>query len=469
MVCGLSVGLYSGCSLAPAGTKAEMHRADIAGRVYSQPREKRVTPDLPSNPTWEDVLQRAMLVNGDVEAAYWEWRAALERVHMAGAYPNSNVQIGYEYMFSKENLKAWNRTTISAGFDPSMTLRLPQKVQQAAKAALAQAQAAGLRFQNAKFTLQRKVLTAYWDYALAAEKVRIRRDNVSLLEMLVNQASDRVKTGAPQQDLLKAQMQHRLARNELANMESELSRMRAMLNGMLARPADAPLSPPAQLPSPRAVPADDAALIAAAVDRNPELAALAADVRGRSDALKLAKMAYIPDVQPAFSITGNVSQALGAMVMLPTAIPMIEGQIKEARAMLSSAQAMESQTRSDRAASFVAALYAMRNAERADQLLSKTILPLAQQVLSSSRQAYSAGQITYVELVDSERALLDVREIIAEMRTERERRLVEIEALAGVDIETFAAPAASQLAATLPSTPTTHPAPPRSMEADHAK
>jgi outer membrane protein TolC len=460
LVTALSITMYSGCSLVPPETKAEVQRADAAGRIYAQPHEKRAARELPADPTWQDVLQRAFLVDGDLEAAYWEWRAALERVRIAGAYPNSNVQVGFDYMFSSENLKAWNRTTISGGFDPSMTLRMPQKVQQAARAALAQAQAAGHRFENAKFTLQRKVLTAWLNYALTAEKVRIGRDNVALLELLVNQASDRVKTGAPQQDLLKAQMQHRLARNQLANMESDLSQMRAMLNGMLARPADAPLAPPAQLPTPRPVPADDATLIATAVDRNPELAALAADVQGRSDALRLAKMAYIPDVQPAFSITGNVSQAIGAMVMLPTAMPMIEGQIKEARAMLAAADAVEQHTRADRAAGFVAALYAMRNAERAEEVLTKTILPLAQQVLSSSRQAYSAGRITYVELIDSQRALLDVREIIAEVRIDRERRLVELEALAGVDIESLAT-ATTTRPTTLPTLPAT--------EIDHGK
>jgi outer membrane protein TolC len=191
-----------------------------------------------------------------------------------------------------------------------------------------------------------------------------------------------------------------------------------------------------------------------AVDRNPELAGLAADIRGRTDALALAKLAYIPDVQPSFSLTGNVTKALGAMVVLPTAIPMIEGQIKEAKAMLASSEAMRRQTQADRAASFVAALYAMRNAERANDFLDGTVLPLARKVLASSREAYSAGQISFVELVDSQRALLDVRRVIAEVRIERERRLAELEALAGVDVETFGrrTTAPASLPAPIPAT-----------------
>ena len=41
-------------------------------------------------------------------------------------------------MFSPENLKAWDRTTIAGGFDPSMNLKLPQKVRQAGQVVLDQ-------------------------------------------------------------------------------------------------------------------------------------------------------------------------------------------------------------------------------------------------------------------------------------------------------------------------------------------
>ena len=430
--------LLSGCVWAPKENKLERAKADEAGKVYQQPWEKRELPELSAQPTWQEVLHRAFLANGELETAYFDWVAALQRVDQAAAYPGSNLQVGFEYMFSGGKMKAWNRTTVTAGFDPAMPLPFPTKVIQAGKVAYEQARAAGLRFENAKFDLQKRVLTAYLDYALMAEKVRIGRDNVALLKMIASLAADRVRTGAPQQDLLKAQIQYRLAQNELANMEQEMQGMRAMLNGMLARSAEAPLAPPAALPEPRLVQADDAALIAMAVDRNPELGALARDVAGRKDALKLAKMAWIPDINPLVGLEGSVAQMAGVMIMLPTAIPVIQGQIKESRAMLRGSEAMVRQVRYDRAASFVAALYAMRNAERQTKLFHDLIGPNTQQVMRSSRDAYAAGQVTFLELVDSQRTLLDVRQVIAEARIEREKRLAEMEALAGVDIETLA-------------------------------
>ena len=109
-----------------------------------------------------------------------------------------------------------------------------------------------------------------------------------------------------------------------------------------------------------------------------------------------------------------------------------------------SSEAMLRQTQSDRAASFVATLYSMRNAERETELYQQYVIPAAEQLVVSSRSAYAAGTVSFADLIDSERMLLTVRRTVAETRIEREERLAELEALAGVDIETLASPASQQ-------------------------
>jgi outer membrane protein TolC len=353
---------------------------------------------------------------------------------MNASWPNSNLQIGFEYMFSDENMKAWDRTTISAGFDPSMTLSLPNKVARAGRVSLAEAQAAGEQFRVKKFELQRQVLSMYLDLALAEQRVGIQRDNVALLRVLEDATQNAVRAGRAQQDLLKVRIERELAENELANAESEARSMRAQLNAMLARDPQAPLSVPT-LPEPREVAADDATLIAAGIDRNPELASLARQVQGRKDAMELARLAYLPDVAPMGGFTGSVSQFVGGMVMLPTTIPMIRAKVQEARSMLGAAEAMARQARHDRAGRFVAALYVLRNAERQAQLFDSRVLPAARQVLESVRQAYAAGRADFLDLIDSQRMLLDVQLMVAEAGVQREKQLAELEALAGVDVE----------------------------------
>src|SRR3954469_11025597 len=347
----LAAVTLSGCVLAPKETKDEQARADATAKAhqYEPPYEQRIIPELPLQPTWRDVLQRAFLVNGDLEAAYFEWRAALQRIPQVANYPNTNIAPTFSYMFSGGQMKSWDRTTVNVGFDPMENLSFPTKVAQAGKVALDNARAAGARFEEKKFEVQRKVLSSYLELALMEQKIRIRQDYVALLKLLSDTTADRVRAGGSQQDLLRAQTQHRLAEDELETMVSERRAMLAMLNGMLARPSDAEIAIPVDLPAPRALPADDAKLIAVATDRSPQLARLAHEVQGRTDALELARMAYIPDINPMAGFTGGVSQMVGAMLILPTTIPEIQGRIDEERAMLRSTEAMLRQAKNDRA------------------------------------------------------------------------------------------------------------------------
>src|SRR5581483_2420914 len=402
----------------------ERAKIDAVSGSYEPRAGNHELPELPAEASWRDTLSRALLANGELESAYFEWQAALARIDQAAVGPNCNVALTFGYMFSPENVKEWNRTSLGVGFDPSMNLTLPVEARAAGKVALDAAREAGEKFRATKFEVQRKALSAYFELAFTEEFIRIEQDNLALLRLLVDSANTRAQTGGPLQDLLKAQIESRAAENELANTRASAASMHSMLNAILGRAADAPLTLPTAIPAPRPITADDAHLIAAGVAQNPQLAALAQQVAGRQDAIELARLAYLPDFSPSASITGNIAQSIGTMLMLPSSRPALRAAINEAQAMRGSSEAMLRQTRQDRAASFVANLYLLRNAERQSQLYRQQIIPAAQALVSSSRSAYAAGAVGFADLVDSERMLLTMRRMLAEVEMEREERLV---------------------------------------------
>ena len=53
------------------------------------------------------------------------------------------------------------------------------------------------------------------------------------------------------------------------------------------------------------------------------------------------------------------------------------------------------------------------------------------------QESYSANTSTYLELIDAQRTLLDAWLTMAEAKTMREKRLAELEALMGTDVETL--------------------------------
>jgi outer membrane protein TolC len=140
-------------------------------------------------------LAAGFLANGELESAYFEWKAALARIDRAATWPNSNATVSFSYMFSRENIKAWNRTTISGGLDPSVVLSLPVKTQAAGEVALEAAREASEKFRTVKFDLQKRVLLAYLDLELTEEKVRIQRDNLNLLKLVADSAAARSQAG----------------------------------------------------------------------------------------------------------------------------------------------------------------------------------------------------------------------------------------------------------------------------------
>jgi outer membrane protein TolC len=426
-----------GCALTPEGYNEARRHVEKAGEPYGAPFVARSLPDLPERPEWSDVLRRAFLANGDLEAAYFDWKAAVERIEVASAWPNSRLMLGYSYVFSGGDMKAWDRSTFAFSPDSMESLLWPTKAAQRGKVALAEARAAGARFCAAKFDLQKRVLSAWAEFALLGERRRVSREWRDLAQMALDASRARVRAGGMQQDLLRAEVELQTAENELKTVEAEVRAARAALNGMLAREPDAGLEPPAPMPPARVLPADDATLLAVAVEQNPELEALARQVEGRSDALERARMEWLPDINPTFAFTGSVAQALGAAIMLPTTIKEIEGGIKEAGAMLRGAEAMLRQGKRDRAASFVAALVSLRNAERQAALFESRIIPAAEGIVAISRQSYAAGAATYLDMIDAQRMLLEARLVVAEARAMRETRLAELEALMGTDVETL--------------------------------
>ena len=397
------------------------------------------------------MLHRAFLANGDLESAYFDWKAAVDRIDIAAAWPNSRLMLGYSYTLSAGNMKAFDRNTFSLSPDSMESLLWPSKAAKQGEVALAQAREAGARFRAAKFELQRRVLSAWADYAVQAERLRIARERELLARFTLDTAGSRVRAGGIQQDLLKAEVESEAARDSVRTAEANLAAGRAMLNGMLGREPESPLSAPGPTSPPRPLPADDAVLIATAVEQNPELEALAHRVQGRTDALERARLEWLPDINPMAAFTGSASQAIGAAVMLPTTIKEIEGGIKEAGATLRRSEAVLRQARSDRAASFVATLIALRDAERQAALFEFRIVPATERIVTITRQSYSAGGAEYLDMISAERALLDARLIIAEAHAMRDKRLAELEALMGTDVETLVEAKPSRATSPIPN------------------
>lgn len=428
--------IVTGCTVHPAGEAAERRSASESGRPYFGRFENRPIPPLPENPTPDDLARHAMLTNADLEQKYWEWRAAIEQIPQDGT-PETTLAINASTGITRGRT-ALADTVLTAQNMPTMMIPWPAKLSVAARRALQNARAAGLRFRQAQFELRSKVLVAWDDYALGAELIRLEQANAQLLQTTAAVVEARNRAGAAgQQDLLKARNELDLSRNDLAALRAQLSIQRAALNALLGRAPDATLPVPAALPEGRPVGLSDAQVLALAARQNPQLAALARQIAGQKDGVEFARLQYYPDFAVGVSTDlAGITQTLAGMVSVPLLRhEALDAAIAQARANLRAVQAIRRQTGNDLNARIVMDIHTLRDADRQLDLLEHTVLPRARQVVPVARSAYEAGQSSLLDVLDSQRSLIGITRLVAHLRITREKQVADLESIASTRLE----------------------------------
>ncbi|HUO07766.1 MAG TPA: TolC family protein [Phycisphaerae bacterium] len=434
LLCSVALALTA-CTIHPRGESEERATVINAGKPYEHPIETRTVAPLAPDATPEEMVQYALLTNADVEAQYWQWRSALEQVPQDGT-EKTNIAISLTSMITNGST-AWKMTNVGVGNDASANIVLPSKLDTAAKAALENAKAAGLRFDKARYELRNKLLSAYYDYALTAELLRLEEQNQKLLELTDQMVKLRIGTGTSmQQDLLKAGNELESSKNDIASFRAKAAVQLAAINVILNRDPTTPIAIPKTLPAPRPVPGDDAALLKACAESSPELRALQADLAAKGLGIKMAKQEYLPEfgVNATTDFAGITQSILGSVMVPVLRYQAIDAGIRQAEDNLRATAAAAHQFRHELAGRVVTDLVQLREDERQVTFLESTLIPRTRQVVSASQASYGANQSSMLDLLDGQRSQIALQRLAAEMKTDREKQLADLEAAIGASL-----------------------------------
>ncbi len=431
--------LLTACTVHPTGEREERAAALQSGKPFEQRIEVRDISPLPDDPTVDQLVDYALLTNAELEQHYWEWRSAIEQIPQDGTQLTTfNVAAGTTLMHGHAG---WGSSTLALSNDPMTDIHWPGKLDTAAQQALENARAAGQRFIKDKYELRYKVLSAYDDYALNARLIRLEQSNQGLLRTTVTMtdAQNRVG-GAGQQDVLKASNELAMSGNDIATMQSQLVSQCAAINALLNRSADSPLPIPNELPPARPLAYGDAELIELAAKQNPELMALADEIRGRSEGIRLAKLQYVPDFNLSIGtdLMGVTQTFLGQATIPVLRYEALRAAVAQAEANLRASEAMRRQAQNDLAAQVVTDIEMIRDADRQLDLFDHTILPRARQIVDVGRSLYETGHATLLDLLDSQRALIAIERLTADLSITRENHLRELESITASDLASLA-------------------------------
>jgi cobalt-zinc-cadmium efflux system outer membrane protein len=430
----LVAGLVA-CTAHPPGEHEERNAALRSGKPFEKRFETRQIPPLPENPTPDELVEYALLSNAELEQHYWEWRSAIEQIPQDGTQSTTlNVSAGTNITNGRAS---WGSSTVALSNDPMTDIKWPGKLDAAARQTLQNAKAAGRRFIKAKYDLRSKVLGAYYDYALTAELIRLEQSNQQLLRTTATVTEAQNRAGSSGQvDVLKATNELDISGNDIANMESQLPSQRAAINSLLGRAADAPLPTPTKLPQPRTLAYEDGELVELAEKQNPELIALADEIRGRREGIHLAKLQYVPDfnLSAGTDLMGITQSVLGQVTIPAFRFEALNAAIAQAKANLRASEAMRRQAGNDLAAEVMADITIIRDAERQLDLFEQTILPRARQIVDVGRSAYETGHASLLDFLDDQRSLIAIERLVANLRITQEKHLAELESITASDL-----------------------------------
>lgn len=425
IACALAAGLFfAGCAGTPtAGERAARKEVAAVAGVYRPGGQRPALPALSADSTLADFLRYAMLNQPQIEAAYYNWLASVERITTGRSLPDPRLTF--------ESDIADIVLTVMPGL--MQEFPGPGKLKARADIATAESRARYFAFETAVLQAVFALKRAYHNLGFLDEKIRINRETLALLADLERSARAQNEVGkVTLQDVYRAQIEQDRLSTEIANLEDSRTPLRAQFKAALGLTRDQP-DPvfPARFES-TPLHLDSDGLLEAAFARNPRLKAMEAEVRMAQASLDLAYKAGVPD----YSL-GVMADAKAAPVMVrPTAsmtLPIwrdkIAAEIAAAQAGKRAAEARFTGEQITLTVDFAEKTYSYREISRNLALLDKQLIPKARQSLEIARAGYASGRVDFFNLMDAQRTLLNFQLSATEERTRREVVLAEISLL----------------------------------------
>lgn len=378
----------------------DRERDDLESAAYSK---RDADSELGDSPNLRKYIAYAMRNNPGLEAAFDQWKAALEAIPQARQLPEPTLS------YTGFVRQSMDRQMVGL----SQVFPWYRNVQREAGIAIEQARAAEHRFETRRLELIRELRQAYADYAYLAAAVEVMEQSLALAESLRDAAAARYEAGeAPYADLVRADV-------ELAELEDRLQSLRrrrepvaARLSAVLGRDQATrnPLPWPEPL-TPIDAELDRAALVQRLDEANPELLALKRESAGRRIGVAQARDNWIPDltlgVQYMDMIEMDDQVALTGSVSIPLWRDALEAERAEALARFGAATRDIAQRRNELEAELEEARYSYDDASRRAALYRDRLIPLAEEAVEAAEAAYVAGQLEFQTLIDAQLSLLE--------------------------------------------------------------
>jgi cobalt-zinc-cadmium efflux system outer membrane protein len=373
---------------------------------------------LTTNSGLKDFLRFAMLNHPQVQAAFYDWSAAVEKITVERSLPDPKLTF-QAYI-----------TDMLTSLMPGLAMDFPGPGKLAARAneASAESHAKYFQFESAVLQTAFDVKKTFYPLHFLDEKIRVNRRTLALIGELEKIARAQNEVGsATLQDVLRTEIEAEKLRTETATLEDSRRLLMPQFKAALGLTAHEPDPPLPKFETTELNLSDDE-LFATALARNPKLKEMEAEIRMAEASIRTARKEKTPD------FSGGVMAEVytppfywpQASMSLPIWRDKIAAEIAGAQNQKRAAQARLNAGQISVAVDFAEKTFMVREAIRQLASIREQLLPRAQRSLEISRAAYLSGQLEFMNVIEAERMLLDLQLDEIAMKTQREVALAEL-------------------------------------------
>jgi outer membrane protein TolC len=396
-----------------------------------------------------EYVERALAAHPAIDEARARHRAAVERVDQAVALPDPTVNVT-QSIRSPETRVGPQLTSVlvSQTFPWFGTRELRGAVARDAAAAVGATVA----------IRQRDVIAAvkevFYDLAHADAALRITGEERLLLEQYERLAASRFAAGqSTAQEVVKLQAEITRVLVRQQELADTRNRLAGRLNILMGDPTDRPIPEVPDLTLPR-VDLDRAQLVELGEQHRPELDEVRASATRGESAIALARQ----NIRPSFTIGAGYTNILERRdpagladpppdngknpitvsfgLTLPLRRAKYDAAVRQAAEELAAERERYGWAVTDMQLTIEDHSARLRTIRDQLELFDRALVPQAQEALRSSESAYTTGQASVLDLLDSERVLLDVRLVIARHRSDFLIALSRLERALGAPVPT---------------------------------
>ena len=398
-------------------------------------------------------LEKALERNPIVRESFARYRASQQRLPQVSSLPDPVFGVT-QYLRNPETRVGPQTTMLS------ISQKFPWFGKRGDKEGVAAKEAAVVMQQHEtrKLELVRQVKLAYYTLAYIDRAIGITREDLSVLEHYESLAQSRYSQGIGlQQAVIKLQAEMTRDRNRLEELRSQRVDGEAALNSLMDLPAYSPVGPitltSATLPGTPRDPGKSKVMLdqlyQQARDSRPEVTATLLKIERDEKRIQLARKDYWPDFtigagfvnvlgrkDPAGQLVrpdqnGKNVWSLSFGMNIPLRRRKYDAAILEATESKIASREEYRNVVNTIEASIRAIGFRIASLAEQMKLFEQTLLPQAEQAVRSTEDAYSTGTVGVLDLLDSERVLLDVRLGLARLMSDYMKSRTEMERAIG--------------------------------------